>query len=713
VSENKCCLDDKPCPIHHASFIQPPGQQRRLAAGHSFPLGSSASSTGVNFSIFSTCDQLELLLFDTPESPLPSSILTLDPKKNKTFHYWHIFVPDLHPGQVYAYRAYGPHDPQHGLRFDARKVLLDPYTRAIANISNYSREAASGLENNCAFALRSVVADTSYDWEDDQPLSIPYSQTVIYELHVGGFTKSPSSGLPPHQRGTFSGVKQKIDYLKTLGITAVELLPVNQFDQHDAPPGLSNYWGYSPIAFFAPHAQYSSAKEPLAVLDEFRDMVKALHQAGIEVILDVVFNHTAEGNEHGPTLSFRGLDNSAYYILDPTDPSRYANFTGCGNTFKGSSSVAQRLILDCLRYWVSEMHVDGFRFDLASTLSRDITGKPQPVELSPILSTIESDPILAGTKLIAEAWDAAGHYQIGSFVNKCYWFAEWNGPFRDDLRRFLKGDRASAHAAARRIAGSSDLYSHRDREPNRSINFVTCHDGFTLNDLVSYNDKHNNANAENNQDGASFNFSWNCGEEGTSDDPQVERLRIRQIKNFLTFLFVAQGTPMLLMGDEARRSQQGNNNTYCHDSPIAWFDWHLLHNNSELLDFTKSLIAFTQSQSLFKQEHLLCTMQHPCNCPRIEWHGVRLNSPDWCDDSHTLAFTLHDPDSRRQLHVIFNAYWHPLQFQLPPLPMGKHWHRIIDTSLPDNKSFQQPATAPKHLLSTYQVLDRSAVLLMS
>lgn len=522
-----CCQGaDIPCPVHRTSLASQDWQEG-VASGRSFPLGSLLKPDGVNFSVYSICDQLELLLFEKPDSPTPARVIPLHPKKNKTFHYWHVFVPGLRAGQTYAYRAYGPYDPAQGLRFDSSKVLLDPYSQAIANTATYCRRAASQPGDNCHLSLRSIVVDTlNYDWEDDTAPCIPFAESVIYELHVGGFTKSPSSGLPKEKRGTFSGVIEKINYLKELGVTAVELLPVHQFDEQDAPAGLTNYWGYSPIGFFAPHVSYSTRKNPLAAIDEFRDMVKALHKAGIEVILDVVFNHTAEGDHTGPTLSFKGLANPAYYILDPSDPAKYENFSGCGNTFHGNYSITQRLILDSLRYWVSEMHVDGFRFDLASTLSRDVSGKPQSVQLSGVLSAIESDPILAGTKLIAEAWEPTGFYQVGSFINESNWFAEWNGPFRDDIRRFVKGDNATTRATALRLTGSSDLYHRPDREPNRTIHFITCHDGFTLNDLVSYDHKHNHDNRENNRDGTDANFSWNCGQEGDHVD-QAEQLRDR------------------------------------------------------------------------------------------------------------------------------------------------------------------------------------------
>lgn len=707
-----CCQGaDILCPVHRISLASQDWQEG-VTPGRSFPLGSSLLPGGVNFSVYSTCDQLELLLFEKTDSPAPARVIPLHPKNNKTFHYWHLFVPGLASGQTYAYRAYGPHDVALGLRFDSSKVLLDPYSQAIANTASYCRGAASQPGDNCPSSLRSIVVDSSnYDWENDTPPRTPFAESIIYELHVGGFTRSPSSGLPKEKRGTYAGVIEKIEFLKELGITAVELLPVHQFDEQDAPAGLTNYWGYSPIGFFAPHVSYSTTKDPLAAIDEFRDMVKALHKAGIEVILDVVFNHTAEGDHTGPTLSFKGLANSAYYILEPSNPAKYENFSGCGNTFRGNYSIAQRLILDSLRYWVSEMHVDGFRFDLASTLSRDASGKPQSVQLSGVLSAIESDPILAGTKLIAEAWEPTGLYQVGSFINESTWFAEWNGPFRDDIRRFVKGDNSTVRAAALRLAGSSDLYHRPDREPNRTIHFVTCHDGFTLNDLVSYNDKHNHDNRENNCDGTVANFSWNCGQEGDQVDQAVEQLRDRQIKNFLTILFVAQGTPMLLMGDDTRRSLRGNNNAYCQDNPTSWLDWSLLPKNEKLFRFTRNLIAFTQSLHLFKQDHLLCTMKRECDCPRITWHGVDLNCPDWSDTSHSLAFSLLHPEKGEHLHVILNAFWQPLSFRLPPLPIERYWHRIIDTASEDTP-FLPYSQSPPHSSNIYNAAARSCVLLM-
>jgi isoamylase len=535
--------------------------------GKSFPLGATLSRDGANFSVYAKYSAaVQLLLFDHVEDPEPSRVIHLDPQGNRTYHYWHAFVPGVTRGQLYGYRVSGPFDPARGLRFDLNKVLLDPYGKCIARPARRSREAARQPGDNAATALKSVVVDPgAYDWEDDEPLGRPFTKTIIYEMHVGGFTRHPSFGIAPAKRGTFAGLIEKIPYLQDLGVSAVELLPVFAFDEQDGPPGLGNYWGYQPLSFFAPHDGYSSRSDPLGALDEFRDMVKALHQAGIEVILDVVYNHTAEGDEHGPAICYRGLANGNYYILSE-DKARYTDFTGCGNTLNANEPIVRRLILDSLRYWVNEMHVDGFRFDLASILSRDQDGRP--MTSPPILWDIESDPVLVNTKLIAEAWDAAGLYQVGSFVGDSW--KEWNGRFRDDVRAFLKGDNGTARAIALRLTGSPDVFGHEDREAEQSINFVTSHDGFTLNDLVSHNAKHNDVNREENRDAADYNVSWNCGIEGQTKDPEVERLRNRQVKNFLTLTLLAIGTPMLLMGDEARRTQMGNNNAFCQNNEISW-----------------------------------------------------------------------------------------------------------------------------------------------
>lgn len=681
-----------------------------ILPGKSFPLGSTVYPDGVNFCLFSkNATAVELLLFDQPNDPKASQVISFNPKQNKTFYYWHVFVLGITAGQIYAYRVDGPFAPEKGHRFDKTKVLIDPYAKAIIGDEIYVREAAASVGDNCAQALRCVVVDPStYDWEGDQPLHRPYASSVIYELHVGGFTRHPNSGVAPEKRGTYAGLIEKIPYLKELGITAVELLPIHEFDAQDAPSGLTNYWGYSTLNFFSPHRCYSSRRDRTEPVDEFRDMVKALHRAGIEVILDVVFNHTAEGDHNGPTLCFRGLENQIYYILED-DQTYYKNYSGCGNTFKGNHEIATRLILESLRYWVVEMHVDGFRFDLASVLSR---GKSGDLMSDPMLLWgIESDPILAGAKIIAEAWDAAGLYQVGAFVGVGDRFAEWNGPFRDDVRSFVRGDGGIVNKLAARILASPDIYHRSDTDTNRSINFITCHDGFTLNDLVSYNDKHNQANGEGNRDGANQNHSWNCGEEGETDDPAIEALRLQQIKNLLTILLFSQGTPMLLMGDEIRRSQKGNNNTYCQDNELSWFDWSGLDKQWDLWCFLRRLIHFTQGLHLFQQERVL-EVTYGSHKPHLIWHGINLGQPDWSEDSRSLAFSLRHPEADEHLHIILNAYWESLSFELPLLGHGECWYRIVDTALPITGAFCDLDEALLIKEDRYQVQARSSVVLM-
>jgi glycogen operon protein len=651
---------------------------------------------------------MELLLFEDRNAGEPARVISLDPQSNRTYDYWHIFVPGLKPGQLYGYRAYGPNDPKSGKRFDGEKLLLDPYGRGVAVPDSYNRDAAALPGDNIPTAMKSVVADLStYDWEGDQTLKRPFSQTVIYEMHVGGFTRNPNSGIASRLRGTYAGLVEKIPYLQDLGITAVELLPVFQFDEQDAPMGLTNYWGYTPVSFFAPHCGYSFCQEPLKPLDEFRDMVKALHKARIEVILDVVYNHTAEGGVDGPTFCFKGLENDVYYMLQD-DKAHYADYSGTGNSLNANHSMVRRLILDSLHYWVEEMHVDGFRFDLASILSRDRYGKP--LANPPILWDIEDDPVLAGTKLIAEAWDAAGLYQVGSFIGD-HW-KEWNGQFRDDVRSFMRGDQGKVYSVAQRFFASPDLYAHEEREPDQSINFITCHDGFTLNDLVSYNTKHNHANLEGNRDGSDYNLSWNFGVEGPSDDPKVERARVRQIKNFLTITLSALGVPMLLMGDEVRRTQLGNNNAYCQDNEISWFDWSLVEKNAEILRFTKRLVSLRKSLDVFKEGHGLSLTQL-LRLARIQWHGTKLNEPDWGGNSHSLAFMVR---GRRELfYIILNAYWEQMEFELPPVAGSTNngWRRVIDTSLEPSQDFCDWDEAPQVQSSFYPAQARSVVLLVA
>ena len=678
--------------------------------GRSFPLGATVHPRGVNFSVFSRQSTgVELLLFDRPEDPRPSRVIPLDPRTHRTYHYWHVFVPGLGAGQAYAYRAYGPFEPENGLRFDPDKVLLDPYGRCVVRPPGYNRSAACRKGDNSATALKSVVADPgAYDWEDDHPPRKSFARSVLYELHVRGFTRHPTSGVPAAKRGTYAGLVEKIPYLQDLGVSAVELLPVYAFDEQDAPEGLVNYWGYSPVSFFAPHGGYSSVRDPLGALDEFRDMVKALHRAGIEVILDVVYNHTTEGSQEGPTLCFRGLSNDTYYILE-RDRASYANYSGCGNTLNANESVVRRMILDSLRYWVREMHVDGFRFDLASILSRDEEGRP--MASPPLLWDIESDPVLSDTKLIAEAWDAASLYQVGTFVGDSW--KEWNGKFRDDVRAFVKGDGGTARAVACRMLGSPDIYGHEEREPEQSVNFVTCHDGFTLNDLVSYDAKHNEANREGNRDGSNDNRSWNCGAEGPTDDPDVERLRNRQAKNLLTLNLLSVGTPMLSMGDEIRRTQRGNNNTYCQDNEMSWLDWTLAPRHADVHNFARHLIAYRRGRDL-QGEPLDMTLSEFLRRHPVEFHGVRLNDPDWSDDSHTLAMTVGLPGGRLRMHAMLNAYWEPLSFQIPPADAGRlPWRRWIDTFRDAPDDICEWAHAPDVEEATYQVQPRSVVVLVA
>jgi glycogen operon protein len=651
---------------------------------------------------------MELLLFNRMDDDKPAQVVSFDPKINRTFYYWHAFVDGIKPGQIYAYQAHGPFEPERGMRFDSHKVLLDPYGRGVVVPQDYSRDLASQPGDNTPTAMKSVVVDLSaYDWEGDTPLNHPFARTVIYEMHVGGFTRHPSSGIQQQKRGTYTGLVEKIPYLQDLGITAVELLPVFQYDVQEAPEGLTNYWGYSPVSFFAPHCGYCYSNDPLGVLDEFRDMVKALHKAGIEVILDVVYNHTAENNHSGPTLSFKGLENNVYYMLDE-DRSRYANYSGTGNTMNANHPVVRRLILDSLHYWVEEMHVDGFRFDLASILSRDENGNP--LANPPILWDIESDPVLAGTKLIAEAWDAAGLYQVGSFIGDRW--KEWNGQFRDDMRSFVRGDRGSVSKMANRFLASPDLYGHEEREPEQSVNFITSHDGFTLNDLVSYNKKNNLANGEGNSDGNDYNLSWNWGVEGPTDDVDIERLRNRQVKNFLAITLLALGVPMLLMGDEARRTQRGNNNAYCQDNDISWFDWTDLDKHADIHRFVKRLIRFRLSLDVFKDDHGICLMEL-LQRSQTQWHGIKLNEPDWGKDSHSLAFTIRG--ARELFHIILNAYSEDLEFELPKVPSGSRngWRRVMDTYLEPPEDFCGWIDAPVVNGKTYIAQPHSGVLLVA
>ncbi len=672
-----------------------------VQAGSSHPIGASLTPDGVNVSVYAKrASSVELVLFDSPEDDVPARVIGLDADEHRTGPYWHAFVPGVGAGQAYGFRVDGPWAPERGLRFAGDRILLDPYGRGVAVPSGYRRGTTGP-------AMKSVVVDlAAFDWEGDRPIDRPFAETVIYEAHVRGFTAHPDSGVDAARRGTYAGFVDKIPYLVDLGVTAVELLPVFQFDAQDAPSGLPNYWGYQPVSFFAPHAGYASRPGAQAAVDEFRDLVKALHRAGLEVILDVVYNHTAEGGADGPTFCYRGLANDEYYLAEPGDPSRYADYSGTGNTLNANEPVVRRLILDSLRSWVADMHVDGFRFDLASVLSRDEDGTPVP--RPPIIWDIETDPVLAGTKLIAEAWDAAGLYQVGSFAGDRW--VEWNGRFRDDVRSFVKSDPGKAWTVAERLLGSPDIYAHLAREPQKTINFVTCHDGFTLNDVVSYDAKHNEANGEDNRDGNDDNLSWNCGAEGPTDDAAIEALRERQVKNLLTLELLAVGVPMLTMGDEVRRTQLGNNNAYCQDSELSWFDWTLVDRHAGLHRFCRGLIAGRRAAQLMFGLPANVTLSELLAGSRVDWHGTRLGQPDLGGSSRSLALALWG--ERIVLHLILNAWWEPLDFEIPPGEAGMEpWRRILDTTLGSPDDLVMAAEAPAVEGDSYRAGPRSVVVL--
>jgi isoamylase len=684
-------------------------------AGRAQPIGATPDLNGVNFSLYSEyATGVELLFFSSDTATEPDHVVHLDPEINHSFHFWHCHVAGVRAGQLYAYRVDGPFDPSgRGLRFNRNKVLIDPYS--LGNVNTlWQRGNAVGPDDNVATSMRSVVIDTEqYDWQGDEPLNIPLADTIIYETHVRGFSISPTSGVK--HPGTFAGLVEKIPYLKSLGVTAVELLPIFDFDETDilrpGPTGtpLRNYWGYDPYAHWAPQSQYCVSPEQGNHLDEFRDMVKAMHRAGIEVILDVVFNHTSEGNQLGPVISFRGQANEAYYHLSPQDRQYYMDYSGCGNTFNANHPIVTKYIVECLEYWVTEHHVDGFRFDLGSVLARGQTGEELPAP--PSLWNIELSRTLQDTKLIAEAWDAGGLYEVGHFPGERW--CEWNGPYRDDIRRFVKGDPGLLSTVATRIGGSQDLYGPEDEFPTNSINFITCHDGFTLNDLVSFNGKHNEANGEGNRDGSDSNNSWNCGVEGPSDDPEIERLRERQIKNFAAILMLCRGVPMMLGGDEFRRTQQGNNNAYCQDSEISWYDWTLVDKNADMVRFWSKMIAFRKRFGALTSPHFYTGEMTDRAIPEISWHGTQMGHPGWDDPAAgALAFTIAGRGEEHDLHVILNASYLPLDFELPELG-GKGWFRAVDTEQPPPDDIVDPGGEVPVSSTTYHAGPRSVVVLIS
>ncbi|MEJ2034003.1 MAG: glycogen debranching protein GlgX [Deltaproteobacteria bacterium] len=578
-------------------------------------------------------------------------------------------------------------------------MLLDPYARALHGGSTWGKATFRRDPDHpdARFLRRCCIADEEFDWEGDRPLNIPLKDSIIYELHVRGFTAHPSAGVA--HPGTYSGLTEKIPYLKELGITAVELLPVAEFNENenvniDPVTGtpLKNFWGYSPLAFFAPKASYAAEGRNGRQVREFKEMVKAFHRAGIEVILDVVFNHTAEGGSDGPVISFRGLDNTIYYLLAP-ETREYLNFSGCGNTMNCNHPLVRSLITDCLHYWVTEMHVDGFRFDLASILGRDREGKL--LANPPVVERIAEDPVLARTKIIAEAWDAAGLYQVGSFSTSSRW-AEWNGRYRDDVRAFMAGHEGGVSALATRIAGSSDLYGHGGRRPCNSINYVTAHDGFTLYDLVSYNRKDTLRNGEDNRDGSDYNLSWNSGAEGETAEPEIKRLRCRRLRTFAVILFLSQGVPMFVAGDEFGRSQQGNNNAYCQDNEISWLDWDLTARNADLLRFFRLLIGLRRKHPVFRRADFFTA--GTAKEPEISWHGVNGSPVDWGPTAKTLAFWLRGTaapgNDNHDFYVMLNGHLASMRFQVPP-SLGNRWRLVIDTgAAPPQDIFPEEEARP-------------------
>ena len=712
----------------------------RLYPGKALPLGASFRKTGLQFSIFSRhATTVWLQLYDKPTDVQPRFEIQLSPTYNKTGDYWHITVDGLQAGQLYLYRINGPFKPLDGLRFNPHKTLLDPYARAVT-----THTATAGIRWNPADALsyrldhpdkdlslsdkanagsmpKCIVIDNDFDWQGDRPLNYPLHTTIIYETHLRGLSMHPSARrFGVKNPGTFRAITEMIPYLQDLGITSLELLPIQEFDEGEysyrnnpiSGEALTNYWGYSTIAFFAPKASYGTlANNQVA---EFKEMVRQLHSAGIEIILDIVFNHSAEGGQLGPTYSFRGIDNGIYYLL-ADDPRFYRNYSGCGNTLNCNHPVVKKLIIDVLQYWVQDMHVDGFRFDLASALGRDENG--ELMERPPLLEYIADDPLLRNTKIIAEAWDAAGAYQVGSFPGGRW--AEWNDRYRDDVKMFWRGDRHSLPAFATRLIGSADLYLTSARKPSHSINYVTAHDGFTLNDLVSYNEKHNENNGEQNHDGHNYEFSYNYGHEGDTDDAQIAAIRNRMVKNFMATLLLSNGTPMILGGDEIRRSQQGNNNAYCQDNEVSWHNYDFFDQHSDIFRFLRCMIHFRREQSQFRPQEFFPEQNHCLSCsPNISWFNAQGKEVNWDSTDNLLALKIagnsHSTEASNDLLIFFNATTTDCSYALPSPQREQRWYRIVDTAQPSPKDFLEPgseALVPAN--APYLLTSRSLAVFIS
>lgn len=705
--------------------------------GHPRPFGATPLAGGVNFAVFSRhATSMVLCLYSKPDDGAPIFEQRLDPRQNRTGDIWHVLVEGIGPGALYAWRADGPYMPENGYRFNPNKILIDPYAKAISCGQTWGTGTALGYDpqapeadlsfsriDDAAMMPKCVVIDNdAFDWQGDRPLNLPLRHCVVYETHIRGLTAQ--LGQRSQHPGTYAGLIEAIPYFKDLGITSVELLPVQEFDDNENPrkdprtgKKLSQYWGYSTLAFFAPKARYAASGCRGQQVTEFKTMVRELHKAGIELILDVVFNHTGEGSELGPTLSFRGLDNTIWYMLDES-PRRYKNYSGCGNTLNCNHPVVRSFIVECLHYWVVDMHVDGFRFDLGSILGRDQKGRL--LENPPVIEQIAEDPILRQTKIIAEAWDAGGAYQVGGFPGGRW--AEWNDRYRDDVRRFWRGDTGTVAAMATRLTGSSDLYLRDGRKPFHSINYITSHDGFTLRDLVSYNGKHNERNGEKNRDGHDSNFSYNYGHEGPSTDAAIERIRLRQQKNFIGTLLLSIGTPMLLGGDEFGRTQRGNNNAYCQDNELSWFDWKLMEKNHELLRFTTSLIALRLSHPAFRRPEFFTGKDANYNAiPDIAWYAPDGSQPEWETMDSAIAARLDgsradivaDRDDN-DFFIMLNGTSSAINFMVCPPQPGWEWYRVVDTGLDSPDDIMPHGTEPLVPRDVhYRLTARSLALLLS